>query len=130
MISTLLLLACTNPDRPEALVYDHVACDSCGMVVSDPRFAAQLVTIDGERTQFDDPACLFHYVADHTPAIAHAWFHDSTRPDDPNAWLDWQQVAFVEQVGAPMDGGIAAVPIAAGAMSFSEASAKVLGARR
>ena len=130
MIAAILFLACTNIDRPADLVYDHVACDSCGMVVSDARFAAQLVTRDGERTQFDDPACLFHYVEDHAPAIAHAWFHDSTHADDPNAWLDWQQVAFVEQAGAPMDGGIAAVPIGAGTISFSEASAKVLGARR
>jgi len=130
MIPAILLFACTNKDRPEKLVYDHVACDSCGMVVSDARFAAQLVTVDGERAQFDDPACLFHYVADHVPAIAHAWFHDSRHPDDPNAWLDWQQVSFVEQAGAPMDGGIAAVPIGGGSMSFSEASAKVLGARK
>ncbi len=130
MISAILLLACTSSDRPAKLVYDHVACDSCGMVVSDARFAAQMVTLDGERSQFDDPACLFQYVADHVPAIAHAWFHDSRHPDDPNAWLDWQQVSFVEQSGAPMDGGIAAVPMGSGSMSFSEASAKVLGARR
>ena len=130
MIFAILFLACTNTDRPAKLVYDHVACDSCGMVVSDPRFAAQLVTHDGQRSQFDDPACLFHYVQDHAPPIAHAWFHDSRHPDDPNAWLDWQQVAFVEQAGAPMDGGVAAVPVGAGAMSFSEASAKIFAKRR
>ena len=130
MIPAILFLACTNVDRPAELVYDHVACDSCGMVVSDARFAAQIVTLDGERSQFDDPACLFQYVADHTPAIAHAWVHDSRRPDDQTAWLDWQQVSFVEQSGAPMDGGIAAVPVGTGTMSFSEASSKVLGARR
>ena len=131
MIPLLLLWACSTPqDEPEALAYDHIACDHCGMIVSEPRFAAQMTTATGERYEFDDPACVFLYIQDRTPAIGHVWFHDSTRPADKDAWLDWQQVSFVESSGAPMDGGLAAVPLAAGPMSLSEASSRVLTAHR
>jgi copper chaperone NosL len=127
-----LLLACATPrNEPAELAYDHVACDHCGMVVSDPRFAAQMTTATGERHEFDDPACVFLYIQDHTPAIAHVWFHDSTPgADEAAAWLDWQMVSFEEVSGAPMDGGLGAVPLAAGPMSFSEASTRVLTAHR
>lgn len=131
---TLVLIAafgCGTPvDRPEALVLDREACDACGMLISDPRFAAQLVTRDGDRRAFDDPACAFRYIADHGPHLAHVWFRDST--SDEEVWLEQRQVAFLPAAGAPMNGGFAATPIGTPqAVSFGEASHQVLagGAR-
>ena len=127
----LLLLACGTPkDEPARLAYDHIACDHCGMMVSDPRFAAQLTTDGGDRYEFDDPVCAFLYIQDHGPKIAHVWFHDSNVPTDADAWLDWDRVSFVRATGAPMDGGVGAVPIGVGTMSFSEASGHALTARQ
>ena len=102
----MLLLACADdPDQPHALAYDQVACDACGMMVSEPLFAAQLVTQTGERYEFDDPACAFGYIAEKHPSIRHLWFRDASSQTE--AWLDWAQVAFVPATGAPMDGGSA-----------------------
>lgn len=122
-------LGCGTPiDRPEALVLDTEACDSCGMLISDPRFAAQLVDKDGDRRAFDDPACAFRYIADHGPHLAHVWFRDSTTSDE--VWLEQRQVAFARASDTPMDGGLAATPIGtAETLSFSEASHQVLAGR-
>ena len=122
-----LLVACTpGPDEPASLAYDHVACDHCGMVVGDPRFAVQMTTRDGERFEFDDPSCAFEYVAEKGPSIAHLWFRDSTSAEDE--WIPWASVGFVPARGTPMDGGLAAVPLPTeGAIGFAEASSRFIG---
>lgn len=122
-----VLWACA-PDlsAPVPVAWDHAACDHCGMLISDPRFAAQLVTRDGERREYDDPACLFRDIAQDHPSLGNVWFHDSAG----DGWLPWSGVAFVPASGAPMDGGLAAVVPAPGALSFGEASARVLGGGR
>jgi copper chaperone NosL len=120
------LVACGTPvDQPEHIAIDREACDACGMLISDPRFEAQLVTKEGERHTFDDPACVFRFIADHGPHLAHVWFRDSTTPDE--VWLEQRQVAFVRQPGSPMNGGFAAVPLGTeNALSFAETSHAVL----
>lgn len=120
-----------GPPEPQRVAYDHSACDDCGMLVSDPRFAAQLVEGDGHRRTFDDPACLFRFVAANHPSIRGAWFRDATAPLGEDAWLPYDGVGFVVSDGAPMGGGFAAVPVGtAGAVSFGEASSRVLGGER
>lgn len=125
-----LWVACAvDLSTPRPIALDHAACDHCAMLISDPRFAAELVTRDGEVFEFDDPACWFRYVADRKPAIGAAWFRDSTEPD---TWLSWQEVAFVEAPGAPMDGGFAAVRRGTDtrAVTLEVASGRVLGGGR
>ena len=126
MIAVLAWLGCGTPiEQPVPIVLDREACDACGMLISDAAYEAQLVTRTGERHTFDDPACLFRYVAEHGPSLAHVWFRDSTTRDE--VWLEQRQVAFVRAEHTPMDGGLAAVPLGTpGAMSFAEASVVVL----
>jgi hypothetical protein len=126
-VSCALLLACARDlGKAPDIAWDHVACDGCGMIVSDPRFAAQLVPQDGPVRVFDDPACLFAYVERDAPHIAKLWFHDHRGVD--GRWLDEREVAFVAATGTPMAGGLGAVPAGtAGAISFGEASARTLG---
>jgi copper chaperone NosL len=126
-----LLLSCAvDLQTPRTIVLDRAPCDACGMLISDGRFAAELVTSDGTWYEFDDPTCLFAFIADQHPSIGNVWFRDSTAPDE--AWLNWQQVEFVAMDGAPMDGGFGAVPLGsdARAISFSAASSHALEARR
>jgi copper chaperone NosL len=53
------LLACASgPPRPADLDTKHDACAHCRMVVSDQRFAAQLVAPSEEPRFFDDIGCL------------------------------------------------------------------------
>jgi hypothetical protein len=128
MLLTWLLGCGPSLDEPATIAYDHVACDHCGMVVSDPRFAVQIAT-DAERLVFDDPICAFRTIAERGPHLRHVWFRDSSTSGEE--WLDWQEVAFVPASGAPMDGGLAAVPVYTdNAISFSEASSRALAARR
>lgn len=125
-------LAGCAPDlsSPAPIPYDHVACDHCGMLISDPRFAAQLATRDGERHEFDDPACLFLWIVDHEPALAGAWFSDSSSADG-DVWLSYREVGFIEAKGSPMGGGLGAVPEGtAGAISFGAASSRAVGGRK
>jgi hypothetical protein len=123
----IFFLACvTIPDEAPAVSYDRDACHSCGMLVSEPRFAVQLVTAEGEVLRYDDPACLFRDMVSTTPSVARMWFRDSTSPTE--AWIPWTSVAFVPADGSPMNGGLAAVPMGTpGALSFGEASNRVLG---
>lgn len=128
MIALLLatLIACNDEHTgaPE-LVYDRLACAHCGMVVSEPRFAAQLVTADDEVLAFDDPACLVRYITEKAPSLKNTWFRDSTSRED--RWVSMSEVGFVAAAGAPMNGGWAAVPVGTpGAVSFGEMSSRVL----
>lgn len=121
----LLLVGCSvDLKNPRPIRYDSEVCDECAMMISEPRFAAQIVTTEGKVSSFDDPACAFRYIADEGPSIGNMWFVDST---DTTQWLDWKTVGFVPATGAPMDGGLGAVPIGTeGAISFSEASGRFL----
>lgn len=116
----ILLLACANPDVPREIAWDHEVCDECGMTVSDPAFAVQLSTKDGQSHLFDDPGCAFEYVLEQHPSIAHLWFRSG------DEWLDWNAVEFVPASGAPMNGGFRAVPVGSGGITFSAASSAVL----
>jgi hypothetical protein len=129
LLLTLLLACAVDTSTPRAVPYDHVACGHCGMMVSEPRFAAQLFERDGAWHAFDDPACALRYVAEKGPSVASLWFHDGKSDDE--TWIAWDRVGFVPATGAPMDGGLAAVPSATeGAITVGAASSKLVGGGR
>ncbi len=118
------LLACTrDPSAPPTVNYDLDACTDCGMLVSDPAYAAALVTKDGKTLVFDDPGCLFHYMVTQAPAVSAMWFHDAA--DD--RWLREDAVAFDPTGHSPMGSGLR--PVLAGtpgALTVGEASSKAV----
>lgn len=93
------------PSGPVEPAWDRVACARCHMLLSDPRFAAQLHTAGGEVRFFDDPGCLLLYRADAPDPQARAWFHDSKS----ERWLPDAEVGFVRVDETPMGHGLAAV---------------------
>jgi copper chaperone NosL len=115
------LLPCSpDPDAPPTVRFDLDACTDCGMLVSDPAYAAALVTKEGQTYLFDDPGCLFHYVVTQAPHVATMWFHDAA--DD--RWLREAEVAFQTGTRSPMGSGLRAVPAGTpGALSLGAASA-------
>lgn len=129
MIAALLFACAVDLETPKSIVLDRAACDHCGMLVSDGRFASELITRDGTWYEFDDPSCLFRFIGDKRPDIGNIWFRDSSSTEE--VWLNWQKVTFVRDAGAPMDGGFAAVPLGGDArgLSFSEASGLALEGR-
>ena len=109
LLTALTVLACSKPG-PDVIHYDGDACDHCRMTISDPAFAAQLVTQTGKVYRFDDPACLARFVATArvTSAEVHAiWVNDHAQPDRS---IKVEDAVFVvsSQIRAPMNGGMAA----------------------
>lgn len=124
MLLALLLAACgTDPNAPPELAWDRQACDHCGMLLSEPRHAAALVTREGRTLAFDDPGCLFRAMLSEAPRVSAMWFHSS----QGEAWYREDQVAFLPGGQTPMGSGLLAVPVGTpGAVSVGEASARVL----
>ncbi|HSD89536.1 MAG TPA: nitrous oxide reductase accessory protein NosL [Kofleriaceae bacterium] len=107
VICTLLLVvACARPSQgPVAIAYDKETCAYCHMLIGDPRFAAQIITDAGDVYSFDDPGCLFRFVAEQHPHVRATWFRDSRR----DRWLASGEVAFAHEAKTPMGWGFAAV---------------------
>lgn len=114
----LLTEAARSPEGPRPIAYDRQTCDRCGMLISDPSFAAQLRSEDGRRLYFDDPGGLLLWEARQDVAVEQAWFHH-VRED---RWIPRDEVAFVQASETPMGYGLGAVERGTeGAMSYAEA---------
>ena len=118
----LALAACGPAGAPQPIAYDREPCAHCRMLISEPRFAAQLETQDGEIRSFDDPGCLLAELATHPEGYRALWFHH-VRED---RWLDAAHVAFEAAERTPMGYGLGAVDAGTkGALSLDQARARV-----
>jgi copper chaperone NosL len=110
------------PDSVRPILWDHEVCAQCGMAISDPRFACQLQTSDGDVYDFDDPGCLLTFLHRHRPRVHAIYFHAL----DGDAWLKHPQVAFVRGQQTPMGYGLGAVAARTpGALDFAAARSYV-----
>jgi hypothetical protein len=92
------------------------------MLISEPRFAAQLETQDGAIHSFDDPGCLLEALAEQPKGVRALWFHHLHE----DRWLDATQVAFQETERTPMGYGLGAVAAGTpGSMSLEQARARI-----
>lgn len=111
------------PEGPVDLVWDKAACAACGMHVGEPPFAAQLTTKGGDTHAFDDPGCLFLWVAQNEPDVHSTYFRDHRS----ERWIAQDRVAFVAVDATPMGFGLGAVDVGTpGAISLGDARAKCL----
>lgn len=127
-LGLLALRFLAPPAGPARVAWDRVACAHCRMLLSEPRFAAQLVRERGETLFFDDPGCLVRWRAEHPQEAGAAWFHDSRS----ERWLAEAETAFVGGEVTPMGYGFAAVPResrAAGAIDPAALRAALEGER-
>lgn len=113
VVALLLLVACEDGSRPVDPVWGKQACAHCAMLVSDPRFGAELTTREGDRLFFDDPGCMASYVRERSPHVRRMWVHDAT-----GAWVDATQARFRTGASSPMDFGFQAD--AAGSADWSD----------
>lgn len=115
----LAALACARPaPRPIALGQEN--CRHCHMTVSDPRFAAELVTTTGLVYAFDDVGCLAAFVRDgKVPAarVHSLWVYDYLEPD---SLLDARRAVYLrsDSLRTPMASGLAALRPGPGADSL------------
>jgi copper chaperone NosL len=96
----------TLPDGAVPIVWDGEVCGHCKMHVGDPRFAAQLQTLEGEVINFDDPGCLFDYLHSHEASVHALYFRNYAE----DGWLAESEVGFLPVEDSPMGYGIRAVP--------------------
>lgn len=101
---------------PPEIVVDRTACSHCGMLVSEPAYAAAYRAPGAEARVFDDIGCLLT-AASEEPAAASLrfWFHDTPSA----AWIDGGDAVFVRapSLRTPMGGGIIAFRDAAAAQA-------------
>ena len=105
----LLTAACgsgIDPDQPPEIRYGEDICEECGMIISDPRFAAAYVTGDEQVRLFDDIGGMIAYDRRHQETVEAYWVHDL----ETKAWIRAEEAAFVlqQELITPMGWGLAA----------------------
>lgn len=97
-------LAQRSPQGPVPVAWDHTTCARCRMLVSDPRFAAQLHAESGEVVFFDDPGCLLAFENEWKQPVRATWFHHL----EEDRWVSADAVVFVPADPTPMGYGLGA----------------------
>lgn len=101
-------LACgVNADGPPAIEVDRTPCAYCGMLVSEPLFAAAYKAPGADARIFDDIACLVESATREANASAlRFWFHDAAT----GHWIAGADASFVrsDRLRTPMAGGLVA----------------------
>ena len=115
-------VACgVRADGPPDIQVDRTACSHCGMLVSEPAYAAAYRAPGLDPRVFDDIGCLLEAAGreSHVDALRF-WFQDAASPQDgPRAatgrprgenWIDGRDAVFVSSpaLRTPMGGGLIA----------------------
>jgi copper chaperone NosL len=91
---------------PPSIRYGRDRCDACGMIISDPRYAAA-ARVGGTVSRYDDIGCLVGRLGGAlATGSATAYVHDAGTQE----WLEAEHAAFVRSptIQTPMASGIAA----------------------
>lgn len=64
-ITLLLFLSACSPERQE-IYYGEEECSHCSMIISEPRFAGQLLTSKGRHFNFDAIECMVAFIESET----------------------------------------------------------------
>ena len=109
LLPLVAALACAAP-APQAFHYDSDGCDHCRMTISNPAFAAQVVTRTGKVYRFDDPDCVVSFVSSGrvaAPDVHSIWANDHAHPDTRVRAGDAFFVVS-DRIRGPMNGHMAA----------------------
>jgi len=113
------IFACENASAPVDPVWGKQACASCTMLVSDPRFAAELSTRDGARVFFDDPGCMASWLLDHSGQARREWVRSAAA-----TWIDAPSARYARGQSSPMSYGFAPAESGDAVWSDIEAEAR------
>ena len=104
----LLLGACDSGSGPVDVKLGRDVCEMCGMIISDPRFLAEVRLADGKIHKFDDVGDAVNWLSSGCHGlgdIKEFWVIDSVKG---KTWLDARK-AFYRRAETPMNYGFAAV---------------------
>jgi copper chaperone NosL len=102
----LLAVGCrAAPAGPPEIVVDRTACSHCGMLISEPLYAAAYRAEGADAQVFDDIGCLRKAAREESTPLT-LWFHDA----DDRSWIERAAPVFVESdaIRTPMGGGVIA----------------------
>lgn len=101
LLLMFVMAACSQ--EPAEIHYGSDECGHCKMIISDDRFAAQLVTDKGKAIKFDAIECMaaFSNVNSEQVKSAKLWVSDFNNPGE---WLAAGEARFVksEVIKSPM----------------------------
>ncbi|NGP77531.1 hypothetical protein G3570_12860 [Balneolaceae bacterium YR4-1] len=96
-----LLTACSQ--KPDEVHYGSDECAHCKMMITNNRFASQIVTDTGKSIKFDAIECLADYTEEHKSELktAKMWVSDF---NNPGSWIEVGKANIVksEVVKSPM----------------------------
>ncbi len=124
----LFALAACQPDKgPVEIKYGRDACEMCGMIISEPRYAAEVRVLSDNKThKFDDIGDAVNWLELQGVGLQGAkeiWVMDS---DNDKIWLDARR-AFYRNGRSPMNYNFAAVAAPGqGAVDFMTMRQKAL----
>jgi copper chaperone NosL len=92
-------------EGPPAIDLDRSACSRCGMLISEPVYAAAYKAPGADARVFDDIGCL-RSAARGEAGTLRFWFHDA----GDRGWIDGAGATFVAspEIRSPMGGGLLA----------------------
>ncbi len=124
-----LLAGCGRSELPEGVAeikWDRDTCVRCSMIISDPRFAAQVRGGPQQQSyKFDDIGCVVFWLK------AQAWGNDPATKiwvmGGENKWLDARAARYIGGRTSPMGYNFAATrDVAAGSLDFEEMRQHIL----
>ncbi len=109
LLSVVILVACQSQvdlSQPPEIHFGEDLCEECGMIISEPRFAAAYYTTNGDAWRFDDIGGMAVHHSEHQEDVTQFWVHDY----DTEEWIIADQAYFVisDQLHTPMGYGIVA----------------------
>lgn len=127
----LLLAACqgASGSGPVEVKWDRDACGGCGMVLSEPHFAAQVR--GGPKQQavkFDDVGCALKWLGKQSWAdepATQVWVARFDGPAGKAEWLDAKTARYLPGKSSPMGFNFGAVSAGTEGLSFQEVRAQV-----
>jgi copper chaperone NosL len=102
---------------PQPISQGRDECAHCKMLITDGRFAAQLVTDRGKYEKFDSVECLLDDLSERS--YRSIWVSNAVAPGQ---WIEADKAVFVrsDKIRSPMGGGIAAFGTAEEAKSLTD----------
>ncbi len=96
-----MVSACSQ--KPDEIHYGSDECAFCKMMITDSRFATQIVKETGKSIKFDAIECMADYAEENKSELeaAKMWVSDF---NDPESWIEVGEAKFVksEVVKSPM----------------------------
>ena len=107
---TWFFAACGGAPQPVEIAWNEEVCDQCRMAISQPEFAAEIVTREGAVHYFDDIGCMARWTVENEspgPPEDTGWFATDY---DTHSWLDARSGYYVhsDRLPTPMNHGLAA----------------------